>query len=369
MEYLRAFRADDGSEDAEPAAGGPIRFVASTEGIKRDGRELKMADWRLENYQRNPVVLWAHDYFGHQPPIGRAEVAVQGQSLIADVTFDAGDAFARDIERKIRAGFLNAVSVGWQDVPDGKRVWHDLMDVSVVPVPADPAALKVDEARALRGMLAELERRGAIAPHSTERADEETAWDGPGEVARCEETRAALRRMHAWVDDEADAETKRAYKLPHHLAEGEVVWRGVAAAMSRLLQAGTQIPDGDRRGVYNHLARHYEQFDKTPPEFRTAEELAGLDEEEIRGLFVEGEYPTPASSPAWRTTATPTLPVRGEGVRAGATLSARNRGDLEQAVKLVQGVIERAVKTEPEAEDGERAADGDEFWRALRRMF
>jgi hypothetical protein len=83
--------------------------------------------------------------------------------------------------------------------------------------------------------------------------------------------------------------------------------------------------------VYNHLTRHYQQFDKTAPEFRTGAELALLGPEEIRGLFLEGEvYPMSTD------------------MRAGAMLSARNKGDLEQAVVLIQAVLERATKETPE---------------------
>lgn len=64
-------------------------------------------------------------------------------------------------------------------------------------------------------------------------------------------------------------------KLPHHMAGkegvGPAVWKGVTAAMGRLMQEGTQIPDGDRKAVYNHLSKHYEQFDKTPPDFKAME--------------------------------------------------------------------------------------------------
>jgi hypothetical protein len=46
--------------------------------------------------------------------------------------------------------------------------------------------------------------------------------------------------------------------------------RGVQAAMSALLggRGGVDMPDDERRGVYNHLAKHYREFDKEPPEFR-----------------------------------------------------------------------------------------------------
>lgn len=84
--------------------------------------------------------------------------------------------------------------------------------------------------------------------------------------------------VHTWFDPEADEENsppevKGAYKLPHHkVLEGGIktVFRGVAAAMGALLGArgGVDIPDADRQKVYNHLARHYGEFDKEPPEFR-----------------------------------------------------------------------------------------------------
>lgn len=87
---------------------------------------------------------------------------------------------------------------------------------------------------------------------------------------------AQYRRAFAWYDVE-NAETFGAYKLPHHDVINNqlvVVWRGVAAAMAALLGArgGVNIPDADCRGVYDHLAGHYRQFEKEPPEFKMYEE-------------------------------------------------------------------------------------------------
>ena len=41
------------------------------------------------------------------------------------------------------------------------------------------------------------------------------------------------------------------------------------------MQKGAQMPDGDRRAVYNHLARHYEDFEEEAPAFES--ENAGGD--------------------------------------------------------------------------------------------
>ncbi len=390
--YIRAFCR--GPKDDGPNA--PITFVASTEGIKRDGLDLKADDWKLDNYKRHPVVLWAHDYVGRTLPIGTGEPRIEGNQLLIDVTYDTEDDFAMQVRAKALKGLV-AGSVGWDDVvqcahckewvPAAEWRWltastrkecpvcgekfqedvaikHELLEFSMVPVPADPDALPLRQVRAWHDLALMMEdllagnhkERKAIPPHTTEKAPEDAPWDGPGEVAKAEAKESVLRRMHAWVDENADPNTKRAYKLPHHRASGEVVWRGVAAAMARLLQAGTQIPDADRRGVYNHLRRHYEQFDREPPEFRTAEELAALGPEEIRGLFLEDE---------------PELFPELFEERAGAVLSARNRQDLERAVELIQGVLRRAAKEDEEGSD-ERSSEVDQwlaaFYESLQRI-
>jgi hypothetical protein len=110
--------------------------------------------------------------------------------------------------------------------------------------------------------------------------------------------------------------------------------------MSRLMQAGTSIPDGDRRGVYNHLERHYRQFEKEAPEFRSLSEVEALGELEVRGLFLEGEAEM--------------LPE--EFARIGAVLNVRNRERLEQAVTLIRSVLESADKPK---EDAETEGHGD----------
>lgn len=158
-QFIRAFRAAE-----QPDAEGPLRFIASTEGVKRDGLEISAAGWQLEHYRANPVVLWGHDYLG-RPPIGRADVTVLGGELLADVTFDRADPFAAEVERKYRAGFLNAVSVGWEVLEqsgNGQRVLQqDLLDISAVPVPGDPDALIQRQAAAMRAYLDGVMQPGA----------------------------------------------------------------------------------------------------------------------------------------------------------------------------------------------------------------
>jgi hypothetical protein len=134
--------------------------------------------------------------------------------------------------------------------------------------------------------------KGAIpfADHGT--APETEAWDAAGEMAKATDS-AGWKAMCAWFDS-AKPDDKGSYKLPHHLGDSghKAVWRGVAAAMAALLGArgGVDIPEGDRKGVYSHLSKHYDQFKKNPPDFKMVEDqvLAGLSEE-ILALTLDRE--------------------------------------------------------------------------------
>jgi len=64
-------------------------------------------------------------------------------------------------------------------------------------------------------------------------------------------------------------------KLPHHDPKTHaVVWSAVRAAMGALLGArgGVKVPLEDKKKIYNHLAAHYREFGKEPPEFHLSEE-------------------------------------------------------------------------------------------------
>ena len=90
-------------------------------------------------------------------------------------------------------------------------------------------------------------------------------------------------------------------KLPHHRPKDHaVVWNGVRAAMAALLGArgGVDIPAGDKRAVYNHLAAHYKEFDKVPPQVTFSDDGEIIEvmwmEEEDKLEF--GAQPEPAEA-------------------------------------------------------------------------
>ena len=115
--------------------------------------------------------------------------------------------------------------------------------------------------------------KGAIPSHLT--AWVEDAWDGGLMRGRIKGGAAALRAAHAWVDPDGDPELKSSYKYLHHQVGrngrgGPANIRAVTTALANLNARKAGIPENDRRGVYNHLARHLREAGRKPSELRSA---------------------------------------------------------------------------------------------------
>lgn len=132
--------------------------------------------------------------------------------------------------------------------------------------------------RRARRPASEVSQFGAIAPHHTA-VDKDGAWDAGANLKRLGDTptKAQLRALHAWVDPDKDAETKAAYKLPHHDVSddgkvGAANMKAVESAMGRLNGGGLDIPKADREGVHAHLAAHYKDAGMDAPELKASAE-------------------------------------------------------------------------------------------------
>jgi uncharacterized protein len=159
-----------------------VTAVISTGAIDRDKEVLVPKGADLENFRKNPVVLWAHDH--SIPAIGKAlHITVKGKKIIAKVKF-ATTPFADEIFSLFKDGILNAFSVGFMptkshsptpkdilknpELVDAYRIFDnwELLEFSPVNVPANPEAL----ATAVKTMSDEA--KAALAP-SEKKADED----------------------------------------------------------------------------------------------------------------------------------------------------------------------------------------------------
>ena len=124
-------------------------------------------------------------------------------------------------------------------------------------------------------------KKGAVPPHGASISDAE-GWDGSDAESKLKEWASdeegtidfeKYSKGFAWFDD-AEPENLGSYKLPHHTIEnGELVLvpEGLYAAMAALNGArdGVDIPDADKKGVYNHFVTHYGQLDEEAPELKS----------------------------------------------------------------------------------------------------
>lgn len=141
------------------------RFVASTAVRDRYGDEIPLSAWDTKHYLKNPVVLWAHQY--ETLPIGRAVgLEVTDKALLIDVRFTTPEEnpLGDQVLRLYDGGYMRAVSVGFrskasewinpEDEEEAKRIKREpdlrpgkrftkveLLELSAVPVPANPEAL------------------------------------------------------------------------------------------------------------------------------------------------------------------------------------------------------------------------------------
>jgi len=138
-----------------PVDGDRCRVTIAANEKVRQPPELDFTGLSTENYARNPVVMWAHDAVGRSPsgglPIGRTldlKNTPDGQ-IVADFEFLSDDPFAQRVKNAWDKGFLQAASISWvplESEPLESGRWRDvradLLEWSIVSVPADPDALR-----------------------------------------------------------------------------------------------------------------------------------------------------------------------------------------------------------------------------------
>lgn len=128
------------------------RFVISTQNPDRDKDVIQVHGWRFENYNKNPVVLFGHNYRSLPVAVGSSP-SIEGDKVLSNADFSASkvDAFAETVRQFVKAKVLRASSVGFDPLKwvfDEERRGYDfveqeLLEWSIVPVPANAEALQL----------------------------------------------------------------------------------------------------------------------------------------------------------------------------------------------------------------------------------
>lgn len=138
--FLKAIKAEEGK----------FKVLASTDAIDRAGEVIDQKGWMLENFLKNPVILFGHDYWSF--PIGKATSAVvEAQGLIIEGEFAPTEG-GQEAKILFEGGFLSAVSVGF--IPHERNAniitKAELLELSFVPVPCNQEALALSVAKGFK---------------------------------------------------------------------------------------------------------------------------------------------------------------------------------------------------------------------------
>jgi len=129
-----------------------LEGIATSQVVDRDGDVVVVDGIDLKNFKKNPLVLWAHDYFS--PPIGKAtKIWKEDKDLKFKMKFVEAETypFAETIYKLFAGGYINSFSIGFR--PDIKEAMFDeknggyvfnkseLIEISAVPLPSNTAAV------------------------------------------------------------------------------------------------------------------------------------------------------------------------------------------------------------------------------------
>lgn len=171
---------------------GNLVMVGSDESVDRYNSIIRVSGWVLDNFLKNPVFLWCHNAW--DLPVGRAvdvKKDTRRKQLLFELAFPSKETydFGHIVGRMYAENFLNASSVGFEPIKitridepkeakeEGFETDHgvvyekqELYELSAVPVPGNPNALKKE--------LDELAKRCAFKlPEANEEVLSQNWWN------------------------------------------------------------------------------------------------------------------------------------------------------------------------------------------------
>lgn len=121
-----------------------------------------------------------------------------------------------------------------------------------------------------------VDTKKAFSSHST--STDDSAWSAGKNEKKVKQgqKRAYYGKIYGWEDPDGETGVKSTYKFIHHFVgddgtPGAASTRACSSGIAILngARGGTNIPDADRKGLYNHLAGHLRDGGKEPPELRS----------------------------------------------------------------------------------------------------
>lgn len=219
-------------------------FVLSDESLNSQGFRVMTAGIELEQFRKNPVMLYSHDH--EVLPIGRWEnVRVEGDKLLADAVFDEHDEFARKVARKVEDGIVRCCSIGfhvleWSEDPalllPGQRydtvTKAQLMECSICAIGANQNAMALYDANGGKVELSDaglvsLGFKSVVKAGTEPGSNNQQQKEMDKELKELQEQNSALKKQNEQMD--AEVKQLREAAAKHHQAHIESVVSGAVA--------------------------------------------------------------------------------------------------------------------------------------------
>lgn len=237
------------------------RIVISTGGVDRDQDRVMPRGARLDNYLKNPVVQWGHNYFDPWATVGRSNaVEISDDGVIADFTLRpaANEQDPQNIVQLLWDGeWIRTASIGFKPDPENTErndfggldfnVW-ELLEWSLVPIPANQDALRLAAKQypaAYKAYQAEVQKRGRVLSAKNEEKIKQ-ARDNLDEV---------LDQLAEDAEEEEEDDDKR---VAPRRRKAEALDAGSARAWIRQMEVVNEF------GA-QHIFACFEQHDYTVP--------------------------------------------------------------------------------------------------------
>jgi HK97 family phage prohead protease len=242
-----------------------VRVICTTGVVDRAGEQVVQSGIDLTGFLANPIILWQHD---PEHPIGSASEIQRSATdiqMVIDFAPEGISKKADEICGLVKAGVLKTVSIGFDPTdfelmdpgmkgkknPPLRYLTCDLMEVSIVSIPANKEAVVTQ-----RAMVRRSAEDWTVAAAKDLEIDEESDWDGRDAAERIlddagfngDHPDAAKASKGFLAYDATNPGLKGSYKLPFaDIKNGKLiaVASGIRAAASRISQ--TDIPESTKK--------------------------------------------------------------------------------------------------------------------------
>jgi HK97 family phage prohead protease len=128
--------------------GEEVEATFTSETPDRTGDTVQAKGGRTDSYMANPIILFGHDYT-NIPPAKATAISLAAPKSRVSMRFNSKDPFGARVEHAWKNGFLNALSIGFKPIRSEPNQYGgrnflewELLEISIVPVPANAEAVK-----------------------------------------------------------------------------------------------------------------------------------------------------------------------------------------------------------------------------------